>query len=201
MAGIAVGQPGPGFTLPGVHGTEQREYSLSDYRGQKVMLDFHLAALYGVETKNLNKAVRRNQDRFPADFVFHLTAGELANLKFQFGTSSSTHGGRRKPVSAFTEQGVAMLSSVLGSQRAIHVNVAIMRTFVRLRETLSLHKELAHKLTELERKIEGHGESIRSLFEAIRQLMTPPEQPRKEIGFHIKENGIPYRFKRKTARQ
>src|SRR5437016_2445943 len=176
---------------------EQIEHCIFLMRGQKVMLDFHLAALYGVETKNLNKAVRRNQDRFPADFVFHLTAGELANLKFQFGTSSSTHGGRRKPVSAFTEQGVAMLSSVLRSERAIHVNVAIMRAFVRLRETLSLHKELAHKLTELERKIEGQDESIHTLFEAIRQLMTPAEQPRKEIGFHIKENSVPYRTTRK----
>ena len=106
---------------------EQIEHCIFLMRGQKVMLDFHLAALYGVETKNLNKAVRRNQDRFPADFMFHLTAGEFANLKFQFGTSSSTHGGRRKPVSAFTEQGVAMLSSMLRSERAIHVNVAISR--------------------------------------------------------------------------
>jgi len=90
-----------------------------------------------------------------------------------------------------------MLSSVLRSERAIHVNVAIMRAFVRLRETLSLHKELAHKLTELERKIEGQDESIHTLFEAIRQLMTPPEQPRKEIGFHIKENSVPYRITRR----
>ena len=165
------------------------------------MLDSHLAALYGVETKNLNKAVRRNLSRFPADFMFQLTPEEPANLKFQLGTSSSTHGGRRKPVSVFTEQGVAMLSSVLHSQRAVQVDIAIMRAFVRLRETLSLHKELAHKLAELERKIENHDESIHTLFEAIRQLMTPPaEPPRKEIGFHIKEDGVPYRIRRKAAR-
>lgn len=176
------------------------ERSIFLIRGHKVMLDFHLAALYGVETKNLNRAVKRNADRFPADFMFHLTAEELGNLKFQFGTSSSTHGGRRKPTSAFTEQGVAMLSSVLRSKRAIQVNVAIMRAFVRLRETLALHKDLAVKLADLERKIEGHDESIRTLFEAFRQLMAPPEKPRKEIGFHMKEDAVPYRVKRKTAR-
>lgn len=170
-------------------------------RGHKVMLDFHLAGLYGVETKNLNKAVKRNLSRFPADFMLQLTPEEFGNLKFQIGTSSSTHGGRRKPVSAFTEQGVAMLSSVLRSERAVQVNVAIMRTFVRLRETLSLHKELAHKLAELERKIESHDEGIRTLFEAIRQLMTPPEKPQRRIGFHVKEHAAPYRIGRKTARQ
>jgi len=155
-----------------------------------------------VETKNLNKAVRRNLSRFPADFMFQLTPEELANLKFQIGTSSSTHGGRRKPVSAFTEQGVAMLSSVLHSQCAVQVNIAIMRAFVRLRETLSLHKELAHKLAELERKIENHDESIHTLFEAIRQLMTPPaEPPRNEIGFHIKEDSLPYRIKRRAVQR
>jgi len=179
-------------------GIERRIFLI---RGHKVMLDFHLAALYGVETKNLNKAVKRNPDRFPVDFRFQLTAEEHANLKFQIGTSSSTHGGRRKPMSAFTEQGVAMLSSVLRSQRAAHVNVAIMRAFVRLRETLSLHKELAHKLAELEHKIENHDESIRTLFEAIRQLMAPAEKPQKEIGFHIKEDSVPYRITRKTARR
>jgi len=164
------------------------------------MLDFHLATLYGVETRNLNKAVKRNIDRFPADFMFQLTAADLANLKFQIGTSSSTHGGRRKPVSAFTEQGVAMLSAVLRSTRAVQVNIAIMRAFVRLREALSLHKDLAHKLAELERKIEGHDAAIRSLFDAIRQLMAPPPEPRKEIGFHIKEDAVPYRVRRKPVR-
>jgi hypothetical protein len=105
------------------------------------------------------------------------------------------------PVEPVEQQGVAMLSSVLRSPRSIHVNVAIMRAFVRLRETLSLHKDLAHKLAELERKIENHDESIRALLEAIRQLRTPPEQPRKEIGFHAKETGARCRIKRKTARQ
>src|SRR2546427_3195219 len=164
------------------------------------MLDFHLATLYGVETRNLNKAVKRNIDRFPADFMFQLTGADLANLKFQIGTSSSTHGGRRKPVSAFTEQGVAMLSTVLRSTRAVQVNIAIMRAFVRLREALSLHKDLAHKLAELERKIESHDTSIHSLFEAIRQLMMPPkasDEPPRQISFHIKGSQAPYRTRHK----
>ncbi|MDQ6630756.1 MAG: ORF6N domain-containing protein [Verrucomicrobiota bacterium] len=176
------------------------EKSIFLIRGQKVMLDSNLAALYGVETRNLNKAVKRNLDRFPADFMFQLTDEEMANLKFQIGTSSYAHGGRRKPISAFTEQGVAMLSSVLRSQQAVHVNIAIMRAFVKLRETLSLHKELAHKLAELERKIENHDGSISTLFEAMRQLMMPPEKPEKEIGFHIKEEATPYRTKKKSDR-
>jgi hypothetical protein len=187
---------------PAVIPADGIEQSIFLIRGHRVMLDSHLAALYGVETKNLNKAVRRNLSRFPADFMFQLTPEELANLKFQIGTSSSTHGGRRKPVSAFTDQGVAMLSSVLRSQRAVRVNIAIMRAFVRLRETLSLHKELAHKLAELERRIENHDESIHSLFEAIRQLMAPPAQPPlKEIGFHVKEDSVPYRIRRSAARK
>lgn len=133
--------------------------------------------------------------------MFQLTPGELEHLKFQIGTSSYTHGGRRKPVTAFTEQGVAMLSSVLRSPRAVQVNIAIMRAFVRLREALSLHKELAHKLAELERKIAGHDEDIQNIFEAIRQLTTPPEPPHRQIGFHIKEDGVPYRIRRKPACQ
>lgn len=109
--------------LPALVPLERIEHSIFLMRGHKVMLDFHLAALYGVETRNLNKAVKRNLDRFPADFMFQISAAELDNLKFQFGTSSYTHGGRRKPVWAFTEQGVAMLSSVLRSPRAVQVNI------------------------------------------------------------------------------
>lgn len=166
---------------------ERIEKAILLIRDQKVMLDRDLATLYGVTTFNLNKTVKRNLDRFPDDFMFQLTRQEIAILIFQTGISSHQHGGTRKLPRAFTEQGVAMLSSVLRSPRAVQVNVAIMRAFVRLRETLSLHKELAHKLAELERKIEGHDENIRSLFEAIRQLMTPPESPPKRIGFQVKE--------------
>lgn len=132
--------------------------------------------------------MKRNIERFPADFMFQLTAEEVTNLKCQIGISSSGHGGRRKPTYAFTEQGVAMLSSVLHSSRAVHVNIAIMRAFVRLREVLNANKTLALKLKELEDKISSHDESIRSLFEAIRMLMTPHEPSRKQIGFHVCEN-------------
>jgi len=158
---------------------ERRIYLI---RGQKAMLDSELARLYGVGTRDLNKAVTRNLDRFPKDFMFQLTAKEVQNLMFQFGTSS--WGGTRKLPRAFTEQGVAMLSSVLRSKRAIHVNIAIMRAFVRLKAVLSTHKELAHKLDELEQKIERHDADIQSIFEAIRQLMAaPPDKARVITGF------------------
>ena len=138
------------------------------------MLDADLAKLYGVTTFNLNKAVKRNPDRFPEDFMFRLNFQEVRDLIFQFGISkTSGRGGRRHLPYAFTEQGVAMLSSVLKSKRAVLVNVAIMRVFVRLRQMLSTNKDLADKLAELERKVESHDEHIRSLFDAIRQLMTP----------------------------
>src|SRR5262245_52939183 len=112
----------------------------------------------------LNKAVKRNQSRFPPDFMFQLSAEEAENLMFQIGISSLKHGGRRKPISVFTEQGVAMLSTVLRSERAVQVNIAIMRAFVQLRQILGSHAELARKLAELERRIEGHDSDIRSLF-------------------------------------
>jgi hypothetical protein len=168
-------------------------------RGQRVMLDRDLAALYGVETKNLNKAVRRNLERFPADFMFQLTLNEAqacAGSRFQSGTLKRGQNIKYLP-HVFTQEGVAMLSSVLRSPRAIQVNIAIMRVFVRLRETLALHKELAQKLAELERKIESHDGSIRTLFDALRCLTTPPAVPRRQIGFHVKESSTPYRVKRK----
>lgn len=150
-------------------------------RGKKVMFDRDLAVLYGVETKFLNRAVKRNIERFPEDFMFQLSKEELASLRFHFGTS--TRGGRRYLPYAFTENGVAMLSSVLNSERAIHVNIQIMRTFTKLREMLATHKELAHKLAEIERKIERHDDEIKAVFDAIRGLMTPPEPKKKKIGF------------------
>jgi hypothetical protein len=169
-------------------------------RAEKVMLDADLAALYGVSTGNLNKAVKRNLDRFPLDFMFQLTSDEAENLRFQIGISSSDFGGRRHLPYAFTEQGVAMLSSVLRSKRAVQVNIAVMRAFVQLRQVLSSHAELARKLAALEQRIEGHDTAIRSLFDAIRQLMAPPppEQPKPEIGFHVKKDFVPYRTRRKA---
>ena len=148
-------------------------------RGQKVMLDADLAALYGVETNMLVRAVKRNINRFPTDFMFQLSKEEFDNLRFHFGTSSDW-GGRRYPPYAFTEQGVAMLSSVLRSWRAIQVNIEIMRTFIRLRQMLASHVELARKLDALEKKYDAQ---FKQVFEAIRQLIAPPEPKRCPIGF------------------
>ena len=148
-------------------------------RGKKVMLDKDFAALYGVETFNLNKAVERNIDRFPEDFMFQLDTEEFKNLKFHFGISS--WGGTRKLPHAFTENGVAMLSSVLNSKRAIMVNIQIMRTFTKVREMLITHKDLTKRLDELEKKYDAQ---FRSVFDAIRQLMAPPPETKKrKIGF------------------
>jgi phage regulator Rha-like protein len=151
-------------------------------RGHKVMLSMDLAELYGVPVKRLNEQVKRNIKRFPDDFIFQLNYEEYKILKSQIATSR-WGGARRANPYAFTEQGVAMLSSVLNSERAIQVNIAIMRAFVKLRQILSTHKELIHKLNELERKTEKHDVEIQSIFEAIRQLMAPPEKPRRMIGF------------------
>jgi hypothetical protein len=152
-------------------------------RGHKVILDSDLAGLYQVTTFNLNKAVKRNIGRFPEDFMFQLNNDEYKSLTFQFGISKKGRGGRRYLPYAFTEQGVAMLSSVLHSERAVQVNIAVMRAFVKLRQMISTHKELAHKLSELERKIERHDSEIQAIFAAIRQLMAPPSKPAKKIGF------------------
>ena len=152
-------------------------------RGQKVMLDKDLAALYGVKPIRLREQVKRNIKRFPEDFMFQLDEAQISFMVSQNAIPSRRHLGGYRPY-AFTEQGVAMLSSVLSSDRAIYVNIAIMRAFVKFREILSTHKELAHKLTELERKIEKHDIEIHSIFEAIRQLMAPPAKPQRRIGFH-----------------
>ena len=153
-------------------------------RGQKVMLDKDLAQLYGVETRVLNQAVRRNAERFPADFMFKLTRPEVLRIS-QFVISSDLK--FSKNVYAFTQEGVAMLSGVLRGARAVQVNIAIMRAFVRLREMLTTNKDLARKLAELEKRIASHDDSIRLLFEAIRELMNNPVIPRKQIGFQLKE--------------
>ena len=146
------------------------------------MLSVHLAELYEVETRALNQAVKRNLDRFPEDFMFQLNDFEADQLVSQNVIPHRKYFGGSLPY-AFTEQGVAMLSSVLNSERAVQVNIAIMRAFVKLREMLSTHKELAHKLAQLERKIEKHDEDIKLIFNAIRQLMAPPEPKKRKIGF------------------
>ena len=188
----------------------QAERRILLLRSQRVMLDSDLAELYGVETKALNRAVKRNLDRFPEDFAFQLTGEEFEDLRCQFGTTNRSgpialrsqigtsklrkgsghsqsmvtrpgRGGRRYLPYAFTEQGVAMLSSVLRSTRAVQVNIAIMRAFVRLRELLSTHADLARKLAEMERRYDSQ---FKVVFDAIRQLMTPPDSPKRRIGFN-----------------
>ena len=185
-------------------------------RGQKVMLDFDLAALYGVAAKVLNQAVKRNHERFPTDFMFRLSSEEVAYLRSQLVTSSlqsvkdegipsnwsqivtssRKHRGVTYRPYAFTEQGVAMLSSVLNSERAVKVNIAIMRAFVKLRETLETNRELARQFTELEKRVGKHDEKIDAILEAIRQLMAPPKKPRREIGFHVREKASRYRTRK-----
>jgi hypothetical protein len=150
-------------------------------RGENVMLDRDLALLYGIPTKALKQAVRRNLERFPDDFMFILSPEEFHIWRSQFVTSKEDRKGLRYPPMAFTERGVAMLSSVLKTPRAVQVNIAIMRTFVQLREMLSGNAQLAQKLAELERK---YDHQFKIVFDAIRQLMAPPEPPkRKQIGF------------------
>jgi len=186
-------------------------------RKQKVMLDYDLAALYGVEARALNQAVKRNANRFPADFMFRLSAGEVRYLRSQAvildrqdvdkqkltQTSSQTvissRGIRYRPY-AFTEQGVAMLSSVLNSERAVKVNIAIMRAFVKWRQTLETNRELAQKFSKLERRVGKHDEEIAAILEAIRQLMAQPEKPRREIGFHVREKAARYGTRKVSIR-
>ena len=168
--------------------------SIHVLRGQRVILDSELAQLYGVAAKVLNQAVKRNRERFPGDFMFQLTASKTSNLNWsQFVTSSSKHRGRVYRPYAFTEQGIAMLSSVLRSDRAVKVNIAIMRAFVKLRETLETNRELARKFAELEQRVGKHDDEIAAIIDAIRQLMAPPEKPRREIGFHVREGSPRYR--------
>ena len=154
-------------------------------RGQKVILDTDLAALYGVEVRALNQAVKRNEERFPSDFVFQLTAEENEALRSQTVTSKSSRGGRRYAPYAFTEHGAIMAASVLNSPRAVEMSVFVVRAFVRLRDTLASHKALAAKFAELEQRLETHDKTIGEIIDAIRALVTPPERPARKIGFRL----------------
>ena len=179
---------------PSLLPVERIERAILVLRGRRVLLDADLAVLYGVETKALNRAVKRNVERFPSDFMFQLTDDEVGLLRRHFGTSdadgeeslrsqfgtSNSRGGRRYLPYAFTEQGVAMLSSVLRSGRAVQVNIEIMRAFVRLRQMLQTNADLARKLAVLEKKYDAQ---FKAVFDAIRDLMTPPETPKRKIGF------------------
>lgn len=165
----------------------QIAHSIYFLRGQRVILDADPAALYEVPTGALNQAVRRNRARFPSDFMFRLTAPEEERLISQIVISNSGRGGRRHRPYAFTEQGVAMLSSVLNSERAVKVNIAIMRAFVKLRETLETNRELARRFSQLEKRVGKHDDEIAAIINAIRQLMLPVKKSVREIGFHVRE--------------
>lgn len=170
---------------------EKVERSIFLIRGQRIMLDRDLAYLYGVPTKVLNQAVKRNERRFPSDFMFRLTKEEKNELVTNCDRLARLKHSSALP-SVFTEQGVAMLSSVLNSERAIEVNILIMRAFVRLREAMAGSKEFSRKLGELEKRIASHDENIRTLFQAIRQLMAPKESPNRKIGFQLREKRAAY---------
>lgn len=152
-------------------------------RGHKVLMDRDLAGLYGVETGQLKRAVRRNIGRFPSDFMFELSKEELENWRCQFGTSNSDKMGLRHRPMAFTEQGVAMLSGVINSTRAIQVNIAIMRAFVQMRQLLSSDKKLAEKLNTLEKRLTEHDKHFQIVFDAIKQMLSEDEKPKRKIGF------------------
>jgi hypothetical protein len=172
------------IAMPKVIPSSAIQQSICAVRGKRVITDGDLASFYGVTTKNLNKAVSRNRNRFPDDFSFQLTREETRNLKSQSVISSLQHGGTRKVRRVFTEQGVAMLASVLRTERAVAMSIAIVRAFMQLREILATHRELAAKLAELESKLEGHDSAIVNLFETIRQLLASPEPNHtRKIGF------------------
>lgn len=165
-------------------------------RGQRVMLDSDLAAIYQVATKRLNEQLRRNYKRFPKDFAFHLTRQEFTNLKSQFATSS-LHGGKRKLPWVFTEHGAIMLASVLNSDVAMQASVRVVRAFVRLREMVAANAQLGRKLEELERRLDSHDEAIVDLFATLKRLLEAGEPTKKrEIGFHVRERSARFRSKK-----
>jgi len=164
---------------------ERIERAIIVVRGEKVMLDSELAEIYGVETKALNRAVKRNESRFPSDFMFQLTPEEAESLRCQTGTSNEGRGGRRYLPYAFTEHGALMLANVLNSERAAQTSVQVVRAFVKLRQMLASNAELARKLAAMEKKYDAQ---FKVVFDAIRQLMSPPEKPKREIGFHVKHD-------------
>lgn len=164
------------------------EHRIFVVRGRQVMLDEDLADLYGVETKRLVEQVKRNLDRFPEDFMFQLDKEESAALRSQIATSNTGRGGRRYAPYVFTEQGVAMLSSVLRSKRAIAVNIEIMRAFVELRRVASSYAAVEKRLEQIERGMGEHDEQLEQIFNALRQLIAPPPQPKQPIGFRVRED-------------
>jgi hypothetical protein len=165
-------------------------------RGQRIMLDSDLAAIYQVTTKRLNQQFTRNRKRFPVDFAFQLTAEEFTNLKSQIATSNR-RGGRRYLPWVFTEDGAIMLASVLNSDVAVQASVRVVRAFIQLREMVAANAQLASKLEELERRLDSHDEAIVDLFATLKRLLEPEAKPKREIGFHVRERAARYRTKRR----
>lgn len=170
------------------------ERQIITLRGVRVIIDDNLAAIYGVSTKRLNEQVKRNRDRFPEDFCFQLTRRELKSIRSQNATASKRNA-RYRPY-AFTEHGAIMAANILKSKRAVHMSVFVVRAFVRFRETMVAHRDLADRLRELEQKVGQHDEQMRAIIEAIRQLMTIPEKPKRQIGFRVEEPRAKYTVKR-----
>lgn len=173
------------------------EKLIFNVRDKKVMLDAHLAKIYSVPTKVLIQAVKRNINRFPKEFMFQLSDVEYQLLRSQFVTSKKGRGGRRYLPYVFTEHGVAMLATVLNSERAVQMSIIIVKTFVRLRELLSTNNEFREKLHLLETKVDNHDQEIQTIIEAIRQLMLPPEKPKRQIGFRVEEPKAKYVYRRR----
>ncbi len=172
------------------------ENRIISIRGQRVILDSDLAQIYGVETKRLNEAVKRNADRFPDDFSFVLTREDVTNLKSQIATSSYGHGGRRKAVSAFTEHGAIMVANILRSKKASVMSIFVVRAFVKMREQLLSQAELEGRLTQIENALLSHDQNIRELYQQLRPLLLPPpDPPAKSIGFSVRERGAKYSTK------
>jgi ORF6N domain len=166
-------------------------------RGQRVMLDADLAAIYRVTTKSLNQQIRRNRKRFPPDFAFQLTAEEFRFLRSQIVTSKMGRGGRRYRPWVFTEHGAIMLAAVLNSDIAVQASIRVVRAFVRLREMVAANTQLAAKLKDLERRLDSHDEAIVDLFATLKRLLEPEAKPRREIGFHVRERVARYRIRRR----
>ena len=191
--------------MASIRKTDNVESAIHLIRGQRVMLDSDLAAIYGVTTKRLNEQLKRNSSRFPEDFAFQLTIEEFTNLKSQIATSSlrsplgtsGLHGGKRKLPWVFTEHGALMLASVLNSDVAVQASVRVVRAFVKLRQMVAANAELAAKLEELERRLDSHDEAIVDLFAALRRLLESEPRKKREIGFHVRERSARYRAKRR----
>jgi ORF6N domain-containing protein len=183
--------------LPSLRKLDRVENAIYLVRGQRVMLDSDLAAVYGTSTRRLNERIRRNRERFPIDFAFQLTAEEFKRLMSQIATSKNGRGGRRKPPWVFTEHGAIMLATVLSSKVAIQASVRVVRAFVHLREMVAANAELANKLKDLERRLDSHDEAIIELFAVLKQLLEPETKPKHEIGFQVRERAAHYRTKRR----